>query len=324
MDDLYRLLRTSHAQAQGIVDTVADPLLVLDQQLCVISASRAFFETFRVDRFETVGRRLYELGNGQWNIPALRLLLEDVIPKSAAVINYEVEHRFDTLGQRTMLLTARALFSPDNNSQLMLVSIVDATDELKRRAAKDLLFTGLRHRMKNLLGVMQSLARQTPVEGRTAADYRREFLGRLTALSTAEEVAFSEHSSRSLGTLVERVLGPYLTDPSPILMKPGPPLELGFHALQSVGLALHELATNAAKYGALSNPSGTVDLSWHIAQDHQLRITWVERGGPATAPPSGTGFGTKLIQTAIGYTLGGKVEQRFTPSGLEVDILFPL
>jgi hypothetical protein len=71
-EDLYRLLRTGHVQAQGIVDTIADPLLVLDGSLCVQSASRSFFETFKVDRYETIGKHIYELGDGQWNIPALR------------------------------------------------------------------------------------------------------------------------------------------------------------------------------------------------------------------------------------------------------------
>src|SRR5690242_1481526 len=90
-EDLYRLLRIGHVQAQGIVDTVADPLLVLDESLCIQNASRSFFQTFKVDRDETIGQRIYDLGNGQWNIPELRRLLTDVIPKASAVIDYEVE-----------------------------------------------------------------------------------------------------------------------------------------------------------------------------------------------------------------------------------------
>ncbi len=77
LEDLYRLLRTEHVQAQGMIDTIDDPLLVLDQGLCVQTASRAFYETFEVSRDETVGRPIYELGNGQWDIPELRRLLND-------------------------------------------------------------------------------------------------------------------------------------------------------------------------------------------------------------------------------------------------------
>ena len=117
LEDLYRLIRNGHVRAQSIVDTVPDPLLVLDGNLCIENASRAFYETFKVDRDETIGRHLYELGDGQWDIPELRRLLEDVIPKSTAVVDYEVEHDFPGLGRRKMLLTARRLFHPDNNSR---------------------------------------------------------------------------------------------------------------------------------------------------------------------------------------------------------------
>ncbi|RWJ09320.1 MAG: histidine kinase, partial [Mesorhizobium sp.] len=165
MEDLYRLLRTGHVQAQGIVDTVAYPLLVLDESLCVQSANRSFFETFKVDRDETIGQHIYQLGNGQWDIPDLRLLIMDVIPKSTAVIDYEVEHDFPGLGRRTMLLTARTLFHPSSASHSLLLSIVDATDRYREDAAKDMQFGELRHSMKNLLAVAQSIARHTTTEG---------------------------------------------------------------------------------------------------------------------------------------------------------------
>src|SRR5688572_2272693 len=99
-------MRVAHVQAQGIVDTVREPLLVLDGKLCVQAASRSFFETFRVGRDETIGRHLYELGEGQWDVPDLRRLLEEVIPRSAAVEGYEVEHDFPRLGRRSMRLDA--------------------------------------------------------------------------------------------------------------------------------------------------------------------------------------------------------------------------
>jgi PAS domain-containing protein len=99
LEDLYRLMRTTHVQAQGVVDTVREPLLVLDRELTVLSASRSFYEAFGVGRDETLGRRLYELGDGQWDIPDLRHLLEAVIPRSTAVEGCEVEHDFPGLGR---------------------------------------------------------------------------------------------------------------------------------------------------------------------------------------------------------------------------------
>src|SRR3954453_20441302 len=139
LEDLYRLLRNAHVQTQGMVDTVPEPLLVLDQNLCVETANRAFFETFKLTRDETIGRPLYELGNGQWNISELRLLLEAVIPKSTAVIGFEVDNDFPGLGDRNMLVSARRLFHPDNNSMRLLLWIEDVTIRVQREKEKDLL-----------------------------------------------------------------------------------------------------------------------------------------------------------------------------------------
>lgn len=173
LEDLYRLLRTGHIEAQGIVDTVPDPLLLLDENLCVQTASRAFFATFKVDRDETIGQHIYDLGNGQWNIPELRRLLEEVIPKSMALVDYEVEHTFPSIGVRTMLVSAHRLFHPDNNSRSLLLSIVDATDRRRLEVEKDVLLGEIRHRMKNLLALVQALARQTSIDGRSGEEVPR-------------------------------------------------------------------------------------------------------------------------------------------------------
>jgi len=93
LEDLYRLLRNGHLEAQGIIDTVPEPLLLLDQNLRVRTASRAFFSTFKATPDDTIDEYLYDLGNGQWDIPELRRLLEEVIPKSAAVVRLNTNFR---------------------------------------------------------------------------------------------------------------------------------------------------------------------------------------------------------------------------------------
>ena len=325
MEDLYRLLRTGHVQAQRIVDTVADPLLVLDEGLCVQSASRSFFEKFKVDRDDTIGQPLYELGNGQWDIPELRRLLSDVIPKATAIINYEVEHDFPGLGRRTMLLTARTLHHPDHASHLLLLSIVDATARYRQDAVRDMLFGELRHRMKNMLSLAQSIARQTTTQGRSAEQYRDDFLGRFNALVEAQDVAFAEQEEAGLGALLARVFAPYDASPGAIAVEPGPAVELGPRVLMSLALVLHELVTNAAKYGALSVPDGRVRVSWTVEEDGtRLRIDWMEDGGPPVAEPASAGYGTQLIQHATTYSLGGEVELNYAAGGLEAVIIVPL
>lgn len=321
MEDLYRLLRAGHVQAQGIVDTVANPMLLLDEGLRVQNASRAFFNVFKVERDETVGKHIYELGNGQWDIPYLRHLLGQVIPKSTAVIDYRVEHDFPGLGRKVMLLTAKTLHHPDNASHLMLLSMVDITERAQRDAEKDMLFGELKHRMKNLLSVARSIARQAPTQGRTAAQYRDEFLGRFEALVEAQELGFTGDESTDLKTLIERILAPYAASPDAVKITTDGAVILGASTLTSLGLVLHELATNAAKHGALSVPEGRVSVGWQA--EHAagyLIITWVESGGPPVKPPETTGFGTKLIQTAI---YQGEIRQTYAPDGLEVEISIP-
>lgn len=327
MEDLYRLLRTGHVQAQGIVDTVADPLLVLDESLCIQNASRSFFETFKVDRYETIGQPLYKLGNGQWDIPELRRLLVEVIPKAAALINYRVDHNFPDLGPRTMLLTARTLHHPDHSSHSMLLSIVDATDRYRQDEAKDMLFGELRHRMKNLLAVAQSIARQTATEGRSAEEYRKDFLGRFDALVEAQELAFGEQEGEleGLAAVIERILAPYAANADAVVIEPGPAVDLNARIIMPLSMILHELATNAAKHGALSLSGGRVRISWRVeGENNRLHLDWVESGGPSVSPPVKTGYGTKLIQSATTYGLGGRVEQTYAAGGLEMEIVIPL
>jgi two-component system CheB/CheR fusion protein len=110
--------------AEGIIDTVSEPLIVLDSALQVVSASRAFYRHFGVAAAETVGRKIYDLGNGQWNIPALRELLEDILPQNQVMDGYVVEHDFPGLGPRRMVLNARRIVTALGNTELILLAMV--------------------------------------------------------------------------------------------------------------------------------------------------------------------------------------------------------
>lgn len=114
--------------AEGIVETVREPLLVLDGDLRVVSANPAFYRLFHTSPQETENRLLYELGNGQWNIPELRCLLEDILPGNTRFENYEVRHAFPHIGQRIMLLNARRIYHEDNRTRFILLAIEDITE----------------------------------------------------------------------------------------------------------------------------------------------------------------------------------------------------
>src|SRR5438270_731151 len=117
--------------AQDVFDTVREPLLILDSSLRVHSANRAFYQTFHVSSEETENRLIYELGNGQWDIPDLRTLLEDIVPTSSVFNDFELEHDFPTIGRRVMLLNARKL-RQGSHAELVVLAMEDVTE--RRRA----------------------------------------------------------------------------------------------------------------------------------------------------------------------------------------------
>src|SRR5215212_7840509 len=125
--------------AQNIVDTVREPLLMLDTTLRVHSANRAFYQTFHVSSGETENRLIYELGNGQWDIPDLRTLLEDVVPKSSVFNDFELVHTFPVIGRRVMLLNARQL-QAGRHGELLVLAMEDVTE--RKRAEEELLKAG--------------------------------------------------------------------------------------------------------------------------------------------------------------------------------------
>ncbi len=131
LHDPLQLIEQIDTYAQDVVDTVREPLLILDGSLFVHSANRAFYQTFRVSPDETENRRIYELGNGQWDIPALRTLLEDIVPTSSVFNDFELEHEFPYIGRRVMLLNARRL-RQGSHRELLVLAMEDVTE--RRRA----------------------------------------------------------------------------------------------------------------------------------------------------------------------------------------------
>src|ERR1700681_3982774 len=150
--------------AQAIVDTVVEPLVVLDSELRVVTASRSFYLTFQVNRQNTQGELLYDLGGGQWDIAELRTLLEKVLPEHGVVEGYEVDREFPGLGRRAMRLSARKVFFEGNPHATILLTMADVTEarameqEMKELMwQKELLLEEMRHRVANSLTIIASI-----------------------------------------------------------------------------------------------------------------------------------------------------------------------
>lgn len=326
LEDLYRLLRAGHVQSQGIVDTLVEPLLVLDHNYNVLTGNIAFFEAFHVTKDDTLGQCLFDLGDGQWDIPALRELLVKVVPQSTAIIGYEVQHEFPGLGLRTMLVSARRMVHPENTSTNMLLVFEDVTESRRTEAAKDILLAETRHRMKNLLGTVRALASRTATQGRSAVEYREAFLGRFQTLMDAQDVALSGQSTADFAEIVRRAVG--VAGASDAVACEGPSVPVLSYQVVPLNFVVHELATNAVKHGALSVDRGSVSVAWSIstasAGNETLLIEWQEHNGPEVSVPENLGFGSQLIEFSVKGDLQGTVELTFQPEGFRCSISVPL
>ncbi len=156
-------IQDAREYAENIVETVREPLVVLDSHLKILTANNSFYSTFRVTRAETIGHFIYDLGNRQWDIPKLRVLFEEILPKSTVFNDYEVEHDFIDIGRKTILLNARGIYSESIASHVILLAMEDITErkrteqilrDVQRRESIGVFSAGIAHDINNLLGVM--------------------------------------------------------------------------------------------------------------------------------------------------------------------------
>lgn len=309
--------------AEQIVEAVRFPLVVLTPELRVRSANEAFYRTFEVTRGETEGKPLSELGNRQWDIPELHRLLSHVVPERKEIVDFEIEHDFERIGRRIMLLHARPLDGED----LVLLGMADITSRRQDEAEKDLLAQELSHRVKNTLAVVQALAMHTDGRTRSVEDFREAFVGRLQALARGHSMLLdAQWRGADLKHLVEQAVAAYRVDHPEVVEVEGEPVAITPKQGLGLSLVLHELGTNAAKYGALSRSEGRLRISWHVEQasGRCVRLRWRERHGPAIAPPGEKGFGMQLIERACTYDLEGTMELAYAPEGLSFEVVFPL
>lgn len=177
----------------------------------------------------------------------------------------------------------------------------------------------LTHRTKNILAVVQSVARHTANQSTTFATFEQSFAGRLAAIAASHDSLVKNHwEGAMLKDVVEAQLRPFVGRASTQLAIDGDPVMLKPKATEVLSLALHELATNAAKYGALSSPRGLVEVRWHVAANdgRQLVLEWRESGGPPVVPPTRKGFGQMVCQAMVERSIGGRATLMHEPDGV--------
>lgn len=199
--------------------------------------------------------------------------------------------------------------------------IRDITAQTQREAHVRFLMRELTHRSKNLLAVIQAMARQSLSLLTTPEEFVIRFSERLSGLAGSHDLLSSDDwAGASLTQLIRSQLQHYGDLFGTRILLQGPDLILRPEAAQNIGIALHELSTNAAKFGALSVPQGTVTVSWQLASDatdgRRMRMRWEEQGGPAVTPPGHKGFGHMVMDRITGQALGGKSQAQFAPGGV--------
>jgi len=258
-------------------------------------------------------------------LPLRRALRGDVVSDE------EMELRFDDGAAATLLFHAAPIRDAAGAIQGAVCAAIDITERKQQQRHRELLLHELNHRVKNTLATVQSLAVQTLRNADSLGEARAVFEARLIALSKAHDVLTNESwESAAVGDVVARALAAY-AGPDPgqgaetRVRYGGPDIRLQPKAVLALSMALHELATNAVKYGALSQPGGHVDVSWSVDGTPPIFVfVWKERGGPPVSRPARRGFGSRLVEYGLAQDLGGTAELAFEPDGVRCTFTAPL
>jgi two-component sensor histidine kinase len=326
------------ALAQSIVDTVREPVIVLNKGLRVIAASRSFYSTFKVSPEETQGRLLYALGDGQWDIPKLRVLLEKIIPEHGVMDDYEVEHEFPNLGHRTMRLNARQVFFTGGADTAILLGIEDVTerrilerekDELLRQ--KNILLDEIQHRISNSLQIIAGiiLMKANRVSSEETRAHLQDAHNRVISIATVQQqlnasgiigpievVPYLKRLSDALGTSM-------IGDIRPVKLNVvGAGGSLSSRQAESIGLITTELVMNALKHAFPSvDMKGQITIKYEV-DGTNWKLSVVDNG---IGKPDGVfaqpkiGLGTGIIK-ALAQQLDASVETLAGPEGTTVSI----
>ena len=323
--------------AHAMVDTVRDALLVLDGKLNVIAASRSFYSTFLTTADLTIGRRIYDLGHGEWNNEKLRLLLERIIPDHGVMDHFELDQDFKDIGQRSMLLNARKVFYEDNENSTLLLAIEDITERrtverlLKTLSdQKDTLLSEMSHRVANSLQIIASIlllkARSVQSEetrGHLEDAHRRvmsvaALQQQLIATGKGEKLDVGTYLKKLCDTLASSMIGDRRAITIDVVSDVG---AVTSEQAVSIGLIVTELAINALKHAfPIDFKTGHIQVKYAVTgSDWTLSIADNGSGmakNPADRP---VGLGTSIVK-ALAQQLDAEVKVATSAKGTTISI----
>ncbi len=341
--------------AQAIVNTIIEPFIVLDDGFRVLAASRSFYDTFKVNPAQTHGRLLYDLGDGQWDIPALRTLLETIIPERTAMDGFEVEHDFPLVGRRTMLLNARKVVYDNSDTHTILLAFLDITErriiekekadllsqteELLRQ--KQMLLQEMQHRVANSLQIIANslqiiasilLLKARAVTSEETRGHLQDAHRRVMSVAAVQEHL---HATEGIDQIE---VGKYLTtlcsSLAASMIGEGRPIAITVVAdnsmidsarAVSVGLIVTELLINAIKYAFPAiKPDALINVTYEVS-GLDWKLTVADNGigktsDDAAKSESGGGLGTAIVKALV-RQLEAQIQTTTSPeNGMSVSI----
>ncbi|MBL6456214.1 PAS domain S-box protein [Belnapia sp. T6] len=339
------------AVLEGLADVTAqrttEAALAESEARLRLAISAARLGSWEIDLRRRVVRRSGQTVPARQDLPLLDCPLDQLVtllhPEDRAQVeasiaavaegradSYRIEYRSQARdGGYRWIESHGVAADPDPATGLPLRLVGVSSDVTERKQAEErqrLLMREVDHRAKNALAVVQAALRLTARDDPTA--YMRAVEGRVAALARAQTLlARGQWSGAALRTLLEEELAPFLAEGqgAPRVRLDGPPVLLWPAGAQALAMAVHELATNAVKHGALGQPGGEVAVRWQVEPPGRLLLDWAERGGPpVSGSPARRGFGTRVLDGTIGTQLGGRITRDWSEAGVMVSMTIPL
>jgi PAS domain S-box-containing protein len=316
---------------RSIVDQLTDPLIVCDHGGIITHLNEA---ARRLATGAPIGRPLGEpfplmrgeTSGGAEPQPAASFVVAAALA-GTPVHNFEASLASQEAGA-TFLLSAGPLL--DSRGQIVgcIIALTDITLRKRTEEQHRILLAELNHRVKNNLAIVRSVASQTLSRSTTLEGFQRAFDGRLSALAVAHNILTrTGWQQADVAELVQQVMSPYFTPGADRIAMDGPAVRVPPQFVLPLAIVFHELATNAAKYGALSVQGGRVRIVWEVEITREgvwIKLRWAETGGPTVTPPSREGFGSTLIRRTVTYELDGEAQLDYARTGVTCAIAFPL
>ena len=298
-------LDRANSDLTNLFESTGIATVFLDRELVIRSFTPAASTFFNL-RPADIGRPLTDL-TSRLDYPELKDHIGAVFARGEAL-----DHHLARDAQGNSYLVRLSPYREDGSIAGVVVTLVDVTRLAEAEERQQELISELNHRVRNMLAVVISIANHTIKSSSSKEAFHQTLIGRLHAMARAHSLLSQDQwTEASIRKVIEPELEAFGADRFALQ---GPDVRLTPQAGLSLGMVVHEMATNAVKHGSLSTPNGRVEVSWSAA-NQRLTIEWRERGGPPVREPTGTGFGLSLLKAEISHRLGGNVETLFRPAG---------